>query len=261
MNVIYANQENQMNGLDLLAELPDKSVALAFFDPQYRGLLDKMKYGNEGQGRQKKRAALPQMDLACIRSFIAEIERVLVKGGHLCLWTDKFGLVSGVIDQWLSDSKLERVDMVTWNKMKAGNGARTRAHTEFMVILQKKPKSALRWKSNRSIPDVWSEGITNSRHTHQKPYGLLKTMISLLTTEGETVLDPCAGSYEVLRACDGVGGRTFYGADLELLKKPFKRNMFSDNDLGDDAPKSVKIIPFVADPLDLAGVEDLMAMP
>ena len=35
--------------MKLLSKLADSSIHLAFFDPQYRGVLDKMQYGNEGE--------------------------------------------------------------------------------------------------------------------------------------------------------------------------------------------------------------------
>ena len=38
-----------------------RSVPVAFLDPQYRGVLDHLAYGNEGVRRGAARAALPQM--------------------------------------------------------------------------------------------------------------------------------------------------------------------------------------------------------
>src|SRR5262249_51566754 len=46
------NIAQQGDALDLLTSLPDACAALAFFDPQHRGVLDKLKFGNEG-ARQK----------------------------------------------------------------------------------------------------------------------------------------------------------------------------------------------------------------
>ena len=36
------------DALELLRSLPDACARLAFFDPQHRENLDKLKYGNEG---------------------------------------------------------------------------------------------------------------------------------------------------------------------------------------------------------------------
>ena len=48
------------DALDLLASLPDACSPLAFFDPQFRAVLDKLAYGNEG-AKQKARFDLPAM--------------------------------------------------------------------------------------------------------------------------------------------------------------------------------------------------------
>ena len=70
-----------MDGLDFLAQLPDASIAATFFDPQYRGVLDKLSYGNEGVLRGQKRSALPQMSSDTIAQFIRAIHRVLGPSG------------------------------------------------------------------------------------------------------------------------------------------------------------------------------------
>ncbi|MXZ03768.1 MAG: site-specific DNA-methyltransferase, partial [Chloroflexi bacterium] len=42
------NRRVAMDGLTLMSKLPEECIAAAFFDPQYRGVLDKLSYGNEG---------------------------------------------------------------------------------------------------------------------------------------------------------------------------------------------------------------------
>ena len=79
------NKKNKADGLSLMATLEDASIKTAFFDPQYRGVLDKLKYGNEGEKRGKARADLTQMPEETIINFITEINRVLVPSGHLYL--------------------------------------------------------------------------------------------------------------------------------------------------------------------------------
>lgn len=54
------NSKNKADGLDLLRSLKDKTIKTAFFDPQYRGVLDKLKYGNEGKVEEK-------LDVICLR--------------------------------------------------------------------------------------------------------------------------------------------------------------------------------------------------
>lgn len=57
MNSPKFNHKNEIDGLSLLKFLENQSVDLCFFDPQYRGVLDKLKYGNEGKKRGKGKSA------------------------------------------------------------------------------------------------------------------------------------------------------------------------------------------------------------
>lgn len=72
-----------MNGLDLLKQIKGETLKVIFFDPQYRGILDKMSYGNEGVKRGKERSELPQMTEEIIKEFLKNIERVLLPNGYL----------------------------------------------------------------------------------------------------------------------------------------------------------------------------------
>jgi site-specific DNA-methyltransferase (adenine-specific) len=78
------NSKLKMDGLALLKSLENNSVSAVFFDPQYRGVLDKMNYGNEGE-RQIERSKLVQMGEKKIISFVREINRTLKSSGHLFL--------------------------------------------------------------------------------------------------------------------------------------------------------------------------------
>jgi len=201
-----------MDGLDMLKKLDADTIPLVFFDPQYRTVLDRQQYGNEGE-RQKKRAELPQMDERCISKFLKEIERALMPSGHLMLWVDKFILCSGIRASLLDGCGLQLVDMITWNKAKMGMGYRSRRFGEHLVILQKLPVRAKGVWTLHDIPDVWSEKIVDRNHTHAKPIGLQDKLIEAVTNEGDVVVDPCAGGYSVMRSALRTG-RHFIGCDL-----------------------------------------------
>ena len=169
------NTKLTIDGLELLQSLGDCSIDLCFFDPQYRGVLDKMHYGNEGE-RQKGRSVLVQMSESTIIHFIQEISRVLKPSRYLMLWIDKFHLCEGV-RPWLDSTSLEIVDLITWDKMKMGMGYRTRKQSEYLLIVQKKPiKARGTWKLH-NIRDVCSEKIPQNElktHPHSKPKTLQK---------------------------------------------------------------------------------------
>ena len=205
------NTKQRADGLNMLAEIGSGEIASAFFDPQYRGVLDKLKYGNEGQSRGKARCELVQMDVDTIIRFIKEIDRVLKKSGHLFLWVDKFHLCQGVLE-WTAGTELNLVDMIVWDKGKIGMGYRTRRKSEYLVIFQKSPVRAKGCWSDHSIPDIWVEK-TDKIHPHSKPIELQKRLIAATTVKGDTVLDPAAGGFSVLLACNAVG-RDFIGCDI-----------------------------------------------
>ena len=203
------NQRNQRDGLELLAALKPASIPLCIFDPQYRGLLDKMRYGNEGVSRGQRRSGLLQMTEETIGEFIAGISAALIPSGHLFLWIDKFHLCTGV-GTWLGACGLEVVDLVTWNKGRIGMGYRTRRVGEYLLILQKPPTRAEGvWRSD-DIPDVVTEKVERMGNVHPKPVNLQARLIEAVTDPSDVVLDPAAGSYSVMTAAHQVG-RQFLG--------------------------------------------------
>ena len=228
----FLNQKLTMEGLELLERLDSMSVDLCFFDPQYRGVLDKMHYGNEGE-RQRGRSALRQMSEETISAFIAQITRVLKPSCYCMLWIDKFHLCEGV-GAWLDIihsteshptkpsktplTRLQIVDLITWDKGKMGMGYRTRKQSEYLLILQKPPlKAKNTWKAH-NIRDVWSEKIPPNElklHPHAKPRGLQSALIESCTNVGDIVLDPASGSFSVFE-CARALERNFVGCDLRI---------------------------------------------
>lgn len=219
-----ANKRLRENGLTLLDSVPRETISACFFDPQYRMVMEKMKYGNEG-ARQKERAKLPQMGEDMIIQFLTGITKCLKPGGYCFFWVDKFMLAEGLHKEIVSKVNLNlamnylatplyRVDVLTWHKERIGQGYRTRRASEFLVILQKFPKSTKTWVDH-GIPDVWTESIPHpkSHHTHTKPIGLTRRLIECVTEPMDYILDPCAGEFTTLEAAKPIG-RNFIGCDI-----------------------------------------------
>jgi len=206
-----ADQRLKLDGLKLLGQFPDASVPLVVFDPQYRGVLDKLDYGNEG-ARQKGRAVLTQMSEETIKDFLRDIARVLRPSGHLMLWVDKFHLVEGT-RPWFHGLPLAAVDLITWDKGRIGMGYRTRRRCEYLMVLQKLPTRAKGCWTVHDIPDCWLEK-TPRTHPHAKPEQLQAALINAVTAPGDVVVDPAAGGFSVLRAANSIN-RRFLGCNLE----------------------------------------------
>lgn len=202
-----------VDGIELLRSLPDRCAAAAFFDGQYRDVLDKLKYGNEGE-RQVGRAELPQMTRAQIGTFVREIERVLKPSGYLFLWVDKYALLKSRWTRWLPPAtSLSEVGMITWDKRRRGMGRRERYRSEFVIIIQRGPRRAKGTWTDHSIDDVWAEKADRRRHAHAKPTRLTRRLVEASTRRGDLVVDPAAGGFGVADVCLRTG-RDFIGADL-----------------------------------------------
>lgn len=201
-----------MEGRFFLARQPERAFPAAFLDPQYRGVLDHLSYGNEGVTRGGRRTALPQMTDE-IPDFVRGIDRALLPSGHLFLWVDKFHLCAG-IHEWLEGTALEIVDMITWDKKRLGMGYRSRRTSEHLMVLQKRPRRAKGVWAARDIPDVWPEQVARGRGSvHPKPVGLQGALIAAVTNPGDTVVDPAAGSFSVMEAARA-RDRRFLGCDI-----------------------------------------------
>ena len=209
------NSMLEMDGLEFLSMLPEISFPVVFFDPQYRGILDKMSYGNEGKQRGKRRSSLLQMTEQKIKEFIVGIDKILMPSGHLFLWIDKFHLCQG-FKSWIDGTNLDVVDMIVWNKKRMGMGYRTRRMGEYLVIFQKQPRKAKGVWKLRNIPDVWTEQVKNNvSNPHRKPVELQSKLIASVSNEGDIIVDPAAGSFSVMEAAH-IYNRNFLGCDISV---------------------------------------------
>jgi len=203
------NVAQRGDSLALLRSLPDRCTPLVFFDPQYRGVLDKLKYGNEG-ARQRGRFNLPAMTGTYIDACCSEAARVLVPSGYLLRWTDTFHLCEG---DHLRIAELKCVDLIAWDNLRLGNGYRSRRRGDYLLVLQKPPLAAKSTWRDHGICNRWTEKIDRKLHPHIKPVGLITRLIDAVTKPGDLVVDPAAGSFIVMRAANELG-RNFIGCDI-----------------------------------------------
>jgi site-specific DNA-methyltransferase (adenine-specific) len=203
------NVAQQRDGLELLRSLPDSCASLAFFDPQHRAVLDRLKFGNEG-ARQRGRAGLSAMSEDYIDTACTEIARVLKDGGYLMRWSDTFCLCEG---HHLRIAGFVRpVDHIAWDSLRMGMGKRTRRRGGDLLVLQKPPISARSWRDH-GIPNRWPEKVDRKVHPHIKPVRLIERLIGAVTEPGDLIVDPAAGSFVVMHAARRLG-RDFVGCDL-----------------------------------------------
>src|SRR5262249_49060910 len=206
---IIMNVAQRGDALELLRSLPDACAALAFFDPQHRGVLDYLDFGNEG-ARQRGRAELSAMTDTYIDTCCIEITRVLKRGGYLMRWTDTFCLCQA--DHLRIIDAIKPVDLIAWDSLRIGMGKPHRPRRRYLLVLQKPPISARGWKDH-GILNRWPEKVDRKLHPHIKPIGLITRLIAAVTEPGDLIVDPAAGSFVVMRAAHRLG-RNFSGCDL-----------------------------------------------
>ena len=209
------NKKNESEGLLFLSCIHNETIDCCFFDPQYKGAVNKM--GKKSQKRNINRMQLNQMEDSTIVDFMKEINRCLKPSKHLFFWLDTYHLINNV-KNWSLESNFEIVDLLTWNKVNMGMGTRLRRQSEFCVILQKKPKRVDGFWFKNNIRSVFTQKPQNNKHTHAKPIDLQKTLIEAVTKHNDIVLDPTAGSFSVFEACKQTK-RNFLGCDIKIKKE------------------------------------------
>jgi site-specific DNA-methyltransferase (adenine-specific) len=217
MTQIYQrNVAQHGDALTLLQSLPSSCTPLGFFDPQHRDNLDKLKYGNEG-ARQRQRCKLPQMSSEYIEACCREMARVLMPSGYLMRWQNTFQVCEGV--HLRLRYVLQCVDMIAWDNLRISNGCRARRRGDYVVALQKEPiVGRATWRTRPTIPDRWPEKVDRKLHPHIKPVGLISALIEAITSPGDLVVDPAAGSFVVMRAAHRLGC-DFIGCDLAYAQE------------------------------------------
>jgi len=133
--IFARNVAQRGDALALLRSLSDSCARLGWFDPQHRSVLNKMKFGNEGE-RQRGRAQLPQMSDAFIDACCIEIARILKPSGYCMRWLDTFGLVEGHHLR-IPREYFEPVDLIAWDSLRPGMGKRSRRRGDYLLALQK----------------------------------------------------------------------------------------------------------------------------
>jgi site-specific DNA-methyltransferase (adenine-specific) len=204
------NLAQQGDSLVLLRSLPDGCAPLVFFDPQYRGNLDRLAYGNEG-ARQKERARLPPMSSEYIDACCRQAARVLRPSGYLMLWADTFNVCEAHHHR-IADV-VSCVDLIVWDNSRLGMGCRSRRRGGYLLVLQRPPIVAKSTWTDHGIPDRWVEKVERSLHAHVKPISLISRLIGATTRPGDLVVDPAAGSFVVMHAALAQE-REFIGCDL-----------------------------------------------
>lgn len=211
---------NLMQGdcLKLMGELPDESIDLVLTDPPYnisqKNNFSTMKSANR-QGINFGDWDTNFDQISYLRCLAPKIR----KGGHIIIF-NAIENFSVIIDT-LENNNFVFKDVIVWTKnnpMPRNRDRRLVCSTELAVLLTKK---GAKWTFNRTNPkynrNVFEAPVVSGKqrkHPTQKPVSLLKDLIEIFTTKGDTVLDPFMGSGSTGIACIETG-RNFIGIEKD----------------------------------------------
>lgn len=210
------------DGLELLRDLKDEVAQLVIFDPQYRDPVD-----TTDKKFYRDLKALPptiNQNQEKIKEFCQQIERVLKKAGWLLIWINQRILLDGNFRDWIP-SNLAIKWVLVWIKGEGSQLYKVMGQTqnhfihteEYCLVIRKKPfkSPVLKKRTTNIFNHLVSQ--SNRHNCHMKPLEMTKSIIEQLTQEGDLIIDPCAGSFVSLRACQNLK-RDFLGTDLTLRK-------------------------------------------
>ena len=181
------------DSLEYLPMLPDARVDLVLTDPPF----GQQELIHSGYGRSElgHRYISGDQDLSWLTPMTRQLWRVLGPRGWLVSFVQW-----RTLDQFLQAYKSTGFEVKTvgvWAKANGGLGEGLVEGYEN-IIFARKPGARERGYRTNVFTHVRPG---RQEHPHWKPEGLLEEIITLLTEEGATVLDPFLGSGSTLLAC------------------------------------------------------------
>jgi|SRR5690606_3232796 len=204
--MLELNKIHQGDCLELMRDIPDKSIDLVVTDPpylmDYRSNYRKLKYNHIANDKNNHDV---------IAESIKEINRVLKDNTAVylfCSWHH----IDFFKTEFEKYFKLKNI--IVWNKNNTSMGDLKGSYApkhEFVLFGHK----GRRLLEGFRHPDVLNAKRTgNNFHPTEKPTDLLETFIKSSSKEGDTILDPFIGSGTTAIACINTN-RFFVGIEKE----------------------------------------------
>ena len=223
--------------LELMKNLPDKSVDAVITDPPY----GHNNNNNNGDLISRREAALgrgdyiPERDNRPIMNdgkeaneifsaFIQEAARLLKPGCCCCCCCGGGGGPDPMFARWSleMDKWLEFKQMIVWDKGPMGLGWHYRRSYETVLVGQRSGAACAWYDETHRVENIIRPGYKGikkiipsvDQHPTEKPVALFKHFIELHTRPGDTVLDPFMGSGTTGVACVQTGSN-FIGMEID----------------------------------------------
>lgn len=184
--------------LELMKEIPDKSIDMILCDPPYN-----ISRINNFTTMGRTGIDFGEWDKGFnLTSWIKVAKPLLKKGGNIVIFNDWKNM--SYITEELENNGFDIKDLLRWKKTNAMPRNRDRRFISDYEVAVWAVKKGGKWTFNRlsktyEIPEILccitpkSEKV-NGGHTTQKPIYVMEWIIERLSDEGDTILDPFLGS-------------------------------------------------------------------
>lgn len=218
------------DGLETLRALPDSYADAIVTDPPYASTGDAASIMKTDDGAVSVPREM-QFYEAWVREHLTAWKRVLKPTGAIWMTIDWRGAMC--VDQATSRLGLRTPVVGVWDRGGLGMGHLLRKTYECFVVI---PMVGFK-RRRMDEPDVWrvpwSPANRESEHAAQKPVELLRRGIALVTSPGEIVIDPFAGS-GTSGAASILEGRVFVGIEREDHFADLARRRCASAEVGTD---------------------------
>lgn len=204
--------------LELLKQIPDKSIDLIVTDPPYKivpGGFSNKENATSGMLSRKniavRKGTLFAENSISFSDWIPEVFRVLKDGSHCYIMINGRNLSD--LQTECEKAGFKYQNLLVWNKGNVTPNKWYMNQCEFILMLRKGKAKNIRNMGTSTllnIPNI----IGNKVHPTEKPPELPELLILNSTEDGETVCDPFMGSGSAGVACVNTG-RRFVGIELD----------------------------------------------
>ena len=198
--------------LELMKDIPDKSVDLIIIDPPYKCISGGNSSGKGPTGiLSKNDGKIFKYNDITAKQYFGELYRVLKDNTHCYIMTNNLN-----IEEFLTTAKevgFQLHNIVIWKKNNATPNRWYMKNCEYILFFRKGKAKKINNPGTKQILEI-DNIIGNKVHPTEKPVKLMEILVENSSNEGDLVLDCFMGSGSTGVACKNTN-REFIGMELD----------------------------------------------
>lgn len=185
--------------LELMKEIPDKSINCIVTDPPYKCISGgKPHKKNQPSGiLSKNDGKIFKYNNILASEYLPEFYRILADNSHLYLMTNMLNIEEFLKQLRLCGFKIHNI--LSWKKNNCTPSRWYMKNCEWTIFAYKGKAKGINNPGSKMIEEF--PNIKNKLHETQKPVELMQLYINNSSKENDIILDPFAGSFTTAIAC------------------------------------------------------------